>query len=399
MDAGKLFSRLTRQALAATVEDYVSKDVDENALIEQLKRRHGLERVYRFDIGKNTDGYSDLIEGVLEMADLAGLCRQNLVEYPDNHYRLLVGHMAERFGLGSDNFVVTSGLECMIDHVSRVFLQPGDRFLLPIPNFSVFDAFSLRQGAVPLYPSLKRDQGFLWTEDTVERINSLIAGEHPSLVWISNPVNPTGQDLPLAWIKQVVDCAYKHGAAVVVDEAYGEYTDPDYGVSSAAELAPEWPNLMVMRTFSKMHALPSLRVGYLMCSSPEVIKALELYRPMFPFSWFSLFVAQSAFLDEELPIRVRTRTNQRRRKLCERLDGMPDYQYLPSQINTMMLRHRELPVERLWDGLAARGCLTANLNGINGLVGERFIRVTVRAEEDNEVLLAALAAIAGQGSA
>jgi histidinol-phosphate aminotransferase len=72
-------SPLTGGALKQTVEDYVSKDTDEYALIEDLKARHRLLRVYRFDIGKNTDGYSDLIEGVLEMADLAGLCRENLV--------------------------------------------------------------------------------------------------------------------------------------------------------------------------------------------------------------------------------------------------------------------------------------------------------------------------------
>lgn len=74
----------TGRALKQTVADYVSKDIDEYALIEELKVRHNLPRVYRFDIGKNTDGYSDLIEGVLEMADLARLCRENLVEYPDN---------------------------------------------------------------------------------------------------------------------------------------------------------------------------------------------------------------------------------------------------------------------------------------------------------------------------
>lgn len=347
MNFDELFSPLTRQALASSVEDYVSKETDEYALIEDLKKRHGLERVYRFDIGKNTDGYSDLIESVLEMTDLAGLCRQNLVEYPDNHYRLLLGQMARRFDLDREWFVVTSGLECMIDHICRVFLHPGARFLLPIPNFSVFEAFSLRMGAKPIYLPLNKADRFQWTEQTLDTLNDLIVSQRPTLVWISNPVNPTGQSLPLEWIGKVVDCAFENGAVVVVDEAYGEYVDRDYEMVSASRVAPHRPNLMVLRTFSKIHSLPSARVGYLMCSHPETIKAIEQYRPMFPFSWFSLFVAQTAFVDEEQPIKARAKTQARRRNLYRRLDAMEGYQYLPSQTNTIMLRHGSLSADLL----------------------------------------------------
>ena len=381
---------LTRSALDHTVEDYVSKETDEYALIEELKEKHGLERVYRFDIGKNTDGYSDIIEGVLEMADLAGLCQQNLIEYPDNHYRLLIEYMAERFQLDPRCFLLTAGLECMIDHVSRTFLEPEASFLLPIPNFSVFEAFSLRVGGRPLYQQLEKTAGFQWTGETVERLDSIMEEEQPTLLWISNPVNPTGQDLPLAWIEQLADRARRQGTVVVVDEAYGEYTDPDHGFQTAATLTPDAPNLLVMRTFSKVHALPSLRVGYLICSDPVVLDALQLYRPMFPLSWFSLYVAQIAFVDEEQPIEARRRVLARKKELYRTLDGMAGYEYLPSATNTVMLRHASLPADRLWDELAAAGCLTANLNGIHGLVGEEFLRITIRAEEENLYLLDAL---------
>lgn len=380
----------TGRALKQTVADYVSKDIDEYALIEELKVRHNLPRVYRFDIGKNTDGYSDLIEGVLEMADLARLCRENLVEYPDNHYRLLVERMAASFQLDPSCFAISAGLECMIDHISRSFLHPDAYFLLPIPNFSVFESFSLRVGARPLYLKLDRDQGFQWTEQTVEKMLGLITEKQPALVWISNPVNPTGQDLPMSWIRAVVERAQATNTAVVVDEAYGEYTDPDYARQGASRLVPRHPNLMVLRTFSKIHALPGIRVGYMMCGEPEIIKAVALYRPMFPFSWFSLFVAQTAFVDEEQPIKARQQTQERRRELYGRLDSMSRYQYLPTATNTLMLRHTSLPAARLWEALAAHGCLTANLNGINGLQGEEFLRITIRAREDNAILMEAL---------
>lgn len=380
----------TGRALKQNVQDYVSKDTDEYALIEELKTRHNLNRVYRFDIGKNTDGYSDLIEGVLEMADLAGLCRENLVEYPDNHYRLLLKCMAQAFGLTPSCFAVSAGLECMIDHISRSFLHPGAHFLLPIPNFSVFESFSLRTGASPLYVQLDKEQDFQWTERTVKEMLRLITDKQPTLAWISNPVNPTGQDLPMSWIRAVVERAQASNTAVVVDEAYGEYTDPDYGRQGACRLVPRHPNLMVLRTFSKIHALPGIRVGYMMCGEPEIIKAVALYRPMFPFSWFSLFVAQTAFVDEEQPIKARRKTRERRLELYARLDVMPRYRYLPTATNTLMLRHASLSADHLWEALAARGFLTANLNGINGLQGDEFLRITIRARQDNAKLMDAL---------
>jgi histidinol-phosphate aminotransferase len=224
----------------------------------------------------------------------------------------------------------------------------------------------------------------------VEKMLALITEKQPALVWISNPVNPTGQDLPMSWIRAVAEQAQATGTAVVVDEAYGEYTDPDYGRQGAFSLIPGHPNLMVLRTFSKIHALPGIRVGYMMCGEPEIIKAVELYRPMFPFSWFSLFVAQAAFVDEEQPIKARQRTQERKQVLYAQLNAMPRYQYLPTATNTIMLRHESLGAVRLWKELAARGCLTANLNGINGLKGEEFLRITIRAREDNAKLTDAL---------
>ncbi len=57
--------------------------------------------------------------------------------------------------------------------------------------------------------------------------------------------------------------------------------------------------LISLFLIAKIQALPSIRVRYMMCGEPDIINAVALYRPMFPFSWFSLFVSQTAFVDEE----------------------------------------------------------------------------------------------------
>jgi len=374
----------TRQALAVETEDYVSKDTDEHGLIEGLKRDNGLEKIYRFDIGKNSDGYSDLIEGVLEEADLAELCRQNLADYPDNHYLLLRRRLAKLHGLNPEWFVLSAGLESMIDHISRVFLQDGDTFLIPVPNFSVFADFSIRAGGEPIYLPLKPEDDFQWTTETIAILKEIISTRAPKLLWISNPVNPTGQNLPSVWLEGLAAVCALQGTAIVVDEAYGEYTDTAQKIVSASQLTQKYGNLMVLRTFSKIHALPSLRVGYLMCSDSDILKALSLYRPMFPFSWFSLFLAGIASIDEEHVQEARLKLSIRYERLRQQLETLKTFSYLPSQTNTIMLRNTNLSADELWQSLAQRGFLTANLSRVNGLKGQNFLRMTVCSEEEND---------------
>jgi histidinol-phosphate aminotransferase len=355
----------------------------------ELFKQSGLERVYRFDIGKNTDGYSDLISEVLCQADIAGLCSQNLVDYPDNHYHLLCRRLAIVHCLAPQWFVLSSGLESMIDHICRVFLQEGDTFLAPIPNFSVFASFSLRVGGQPVYLPLDPEDDFQWTAGTVARLKGLLIAHCPKLLWISNPVNPTGQDLPLEWLEELIGVCAAQGTAVVVDEAYGEYTDTDQGVVSSSGLLSKYHNIVVLRTFSKVHSLPSLRVGYLISASQDVRDAISLYRPMFPLSWFSLFLARIASIDEEHVQNARKNLLVHRERLYKQLDALKTFSYVPSQTNTLMLRNVRLEASDLSQALAQRGFLTANLNRVNGLQGHNFLRMTICCEEDNDRFIAA----------
>jgi histidinol-phosphate aminotransferase len=388
MGLRRRFSPNTRPAMEAENEDYVSKDTDEHELIERIKRENGLERVYRFDIGKNTDGYSDLITEVIGQVDLPELCRRNLVDYPDNHYHLLRNRLAELHGLGADCFTLSAGLESMIDHICRTFLVPHDYFLVPIPNFSVFAAFSLRLGARALYVPLEPTHNFQWTEGTVGRLEQMIRNFSPKLLWISNPVNPTGQSLPLDWMEALTAACSKRGTAMVVDEAYGEYTDTDDGIVSAGRFTPKYDNLMVLRTFSKIHALPSLRVGYMICANADIMQAVNVYRPMFPFSWFSLFLARIASIDAEHLQAARQHAAVRRKRLQEQLNGLPSFRYLPSRTNTLMISNRRLTARELWLRLAGDGFLTADLSRVNGLQGHHFLRMTICAEEENDLFVA-----------
>lgn len=389
MNISRLFTPETRRSLAAANKDYVSKDTDEYALIEQLKLENNLDRVYRFDIGRNSDGYSDLIKGVMEQADLVSLSKANLIDYPDNQYNLLRKHLANQHGLKPSWFVISAGLESMIDHISRVFIKDDMAFLSAVPNFSVFLAFSARMGGRPIYLPVRPEENFQWTRGTLRGLIDLMQKYSPRLLWVSNPVNPTGQLLPVDWMAELAAAGLVHETAVVVDEAYGEYTDRDDGLVSSTQLLHKFPNLIVLRTFSKIHALPSLRVGYLMCSNRDVIDAVSLYRPMFPFSWFSLFVAQIASVDEEHVQFSRARNARRRSRLYKQLADLETFIYIPSKTNTLMLKNAKLKAVELGERLAKRGFLTADLSRVQGLENHEFIRITICRQEENDFFVKA----------
>jgi histidinol-phosphate aminotransferase len=391
----ELFSRATRHALADATGQYVSKDHDTYDLIEHLKQDQGLDKVLRFDIGKNTDGYSPLIMQTMRQADIAGLARDNFSEYPDNHYHLLRERLGERFGLDPEWFVLSAGLESMIDHIARVFLSIESPYLLPVPNFTLFESYSNRLWAEPILVQLGKQENYYWTMQTTDDLLALIRTRSPRLLWISNPVNPTGQFLHQDYILPLLEMGADRGTMVVVDEAYGEYTDDEHGVVSSSQYLPHFRNLLVLRTFSKMYGIPSARVGFAMCSCPEVRKALNLYRRVFPFSWFSLYVAQIAVLDNSYLNDSRKRMDRRRPRLFKMIDGFEDYEYIPSQTNTLMLRKRGMKAAELWQHLLDRGVLTANISGLSGLIGQEYLRVTIRSNADNDYLVKALKQVKG----
>lgn len=397
MNTTKRLSKLVLRAMARTSGDYVSKDEDELEVVADLKRRHNLDTVYRFDIGKNTDGFSPLIQDVFEVPELIHLMAGTLKEYPENHYALLRRQLAKKHGIPEESFVFGAGLESVIDQISRAVLDPGDNVLIPTPNFDVFESSSVRVGGEVRTQPVDQDSVF-WNDLTVDWLEQEIARRDTKLVWISNPVNPTGQCLPQEYIERLTKATGEAGTFLVVDEAYGEYCDPDDGVKSATSLIADNPHLMVLRTFSKIYCLPSARVGYMACSDEKLCEAVLTFRPMFPFSWISLYMAQLAILDSDHVAQTRHNARERKRLLTTAVSDpasrLADFEFLPSDTNTIMFRHSHITAEALHQELAELGFLTANLNNVTGIQGRQYLRMTLHETRINELFLEACVKVA-----
>jgi histidinol-phosphate aminotransferase len=206
--------------------------------------------------------------------------------------------------------------------------------------------------------------------------------EQPVLTYIAYPNNPTGNLFPAEEIVQIIEAA---PGLVILDEAYAPFTD-----ASFLPRLGDWPNLLVMRTVSKM-GLAGLRLGYL-AGPPEWIEQIDKVR--LPYNINALTQASAALaLQHRALFDAQTAAIRAERarlfSALEALDGANPY---PSQANFILLRLALGGADRVFAGLKGRGVLVKNLNGAHPLLAE-CLRVTVGRPEENAAFLAALAAL------
>jgi histidinol-phosphate aminotransferase len=261
-------------------------------------------------------------------------------------------------------------------------LEPGAELVYAWPSFSVYPHLAAASGAraieVPLDADDRHDLEAMRREITAAT----------RLVLVCNPNNPTSTALPPDQIADFVADVPRH-IAVILDEAYVEFSvlqDPDESVA----LLERHPNLVVLRTFSKVYGLCGLRVGYGLCGSEAFRTAVDQVRQPF----FCNAAAQAAALEalnhqDEVTRRVE-------RNLAERMgleEGLRALGLAPaeSQANFVWFDlGEERDESEVMRGLAERGVL---VRAGSSLGREGALRVTVGTEAENERFLEALAAL------
>jgi histidinol-phosphate aminotransferase len=206
----------------------------------------------------------------------------------------------------------------------------------------------------------------------------VIEQEHPDLVFLCSPNNPTGNADPLGTVAALLE---RSPGLLVVDEAYGQFAP-----SSAIELLSQSPDLVVVRTFSKTWSMAALRLGYFL-AHPEVVEACE--RVALPYHLDALKQAAGLIAlryEAEMNDRVRRLVEQRGR--VEAALGALEVEVWPSDANFICFRPRTHSAAEVWTGLLERSVLVRNISGFPRLAG--CLRVTIGTVEENDRFLEAL---------
>src|ERR1700680_1247168 len=205
--------------------------------------------------------------------------------YPDPSNSLLRERLSDRYGVPGSRIAIGNGSCDILLAAGEALLEPGAEVVYAWPSFSVYPHLSAASGAravtVGLDASDRHDLEAMLREITVATRLGIVC----------NPNNPTSTALPLAQIADFLDEVPAH-VCVIVDEAYCEFNlleDPDASI----DLLEHHPNLVLLRTFYKVHGLCGLRVGFGLCGSDELPRALD----QVPQPFFCNALAQAAALE------------------------------------------------------------------------------------------------------
>lgn len=193
--------------------------------------------------------------------------------YPDPSYAGLRAALSRRYDVPGDRIAIGNGSCEILLAAGEALLEPGAELVYAWPSFSVYPHLEGASGATGVRVPLTADH----RHDLEAMLREITAATR--LVIVCNPNNPTSTALPIADIEAFVAQVPRH-VCVVLDEAYCEFNvldDPDASV----DLLPEHPNLVLLRTFSKVYGLCGLRVGYALSGSREFVKAVGQVRQPF----------------------------------------------------------------------------------------------------------------------
>ncbi|MGN3974889.1 histidinol-phosphate transaminase [Tsuneonella sp. SYSU-LHT278] len=300
--------------------------------------------------------------------------------YPDPASTDLREAIGEKFGLDPARIVCGTGSDELLQLAANAFAGPGDEVLFPRYSFMVYDIAARRAGAVPIETS-DRDYGC-----DVDAVLSAVT-DRTRVVFLANPNNPTGSYLPAKDIARL-HAGLPSDVLFVLDQAYAEYLPPredDRGLA----LAGAHENVLVTRTFSKIHGLAGERIGWA-TGAPHLIEALNRIRGPFNVTNTGQAAAIAALADDAFVERSRAVNAANRARLTDALAALGNHgiRPLPSAGNfVLVLFEGALTAEAALGVLADAGYAVRHLPG-QGL--GHALRITVGTSEDVDAVAGAI---------
>ena len=298
--------------------------------------------------------------------------------YPDPHCRALRRALSVRESAPEKWLVFGNGAADLIVRLCMV-LKPK-RALLPAPTFSEYEkAVRLAGGEVRRF-FLRQEAGYQVTADYADAVQP---GD--SVVFLCNPNNPTGALAEPGTVEALLSACGQVGAVLVVDECFLPFTD---GRSCQSWLRA-YPNLIVLRAFTKLYAMAGLRLGYLMCADEDLAGRIGAWGQSWSVSAPAQVAGLAAVSEEGWPERTRRFLRMERPWMTDALRGLGFFVY-PSHSNFLLFQARP----DLWDRAMARGVMLRPCSNFPGLDGSYF-RIGLKKRVQNEMLLQVLKEIGG----
>jgi L-threonine-O-3-phosphate decarboxylase len=303
-----------------------------------------------------------------------------LTLYPDSNSTALREALACHFGkINKNNVIMGNGSTELIYLFAQVFLKRGDVALVAAPSFGEYANAIIRSGGKPKH--LKLTQDFQFELDAF-----LEEMKDAKTIFLCNPNNPTSILIPDNILERIVEKALEEDVVILLDEDFIEFVE-DEKRHSFVNRIDRFPNVFVLRTFTKFYGLTGLRVGYGIADE-ETIEVFSRAKMPWNVNSLAQAAAMVALEDEEHSRRTMEVVKEQKKFLSNELSRIDGFSVFPADTNFILIDVRKTGVRasQLREKMIRQGLLVRDCSSFMGL-DAFYVRVAVRTRRENERLL------------
>ena len=318
-----------------------------------------------FSVNINPLGMPDTVEHVLRSAV------ERCSEYPDIEAAGLKTAVSNMLNIPKDYLVFGNGASEIFMGIVHA-LRPA-KTVITVPSFYGYKYATQAVESDIVYFPLKEKNEFLPDEELLEALT-----EDIDIVWLANPNNPTGKMVSKEYLKKLFNVCREKQIYVVLDECFIEFCGSEYSMLSDIEM---YENVLIVRAFTKIYAIPGVRLGYLVCSNKILTDKIRMQLPEWNISTFAQEAGAACIMQNEYVARTVGYVKKEREFLPDGLKKLGVHVY--DSGTDFVLIYSEKP---LYDMLLRRSILIRDCSNYEGL-SEGFYRIAVKCHKENEQLL------------
>ena len=320
----------------------------------EISRQYGVSPESIVKLGSNENPYGP-----------SPLVRSSLLQISPERYpepEMLIESLCGYTGFPEESIVIGAGMDGVMDTLTKLFLEKGDRTFIPTPTFSYYEILTVMAGAEPVFS--QRDRNFDMSPKVPEDIK---------MAFLCSPNNPTGNVSSEESVREILEST---DGIVFLDEAYVEFAD-----RSLLGLVKKYDNLVVGRTMSKAFGLAGLRLGYAVAPPWIADQYRRAAPPFFGITCATVAAGIAALSGLKFMRCSVEKIRSERERLREETGAHP------SQANFLYLETKE-PSNAVSENFLRRGIIIRDCRSFRG-AGEHHVRVSVGTPEQDDRFLSA----------
>ena len=313
--------------------------------------------------------------------DAAKAAFSQIAAYPDSNSNELRQVIARQYGISKGNIVVGNGSTELMYLFAEVFLKEGDKAVMPAPTFGEYESAVCKSGIIPKFVKLNK----AFNIDS-EAFKSEITDA--KLVFICNPNNPTSKLIPQETLSDIIETALKQNTLVFLDEDFLEFVENEKKLTLIGRIK-QYPNLFILRSFTKIYGLTGLRVGYGIANE-EIINILSCAKIPWNVNCLAQAAAVAALKDEEHLKVTRELIKKEKLWLQSEMEKFGSFKFSTPDANFFFIEIRKsgLTAAEIKNRMLKQGILIRDCTSFKGL-DQFYIRVAVKTHVENERLIEA----------